>query len=68
MDFCVQVVIGLDTFLFKLLILGTVQDSSGKVWRRRKTDMYVVELTTDKTFSLLTSDTPLPMQNSGQVS
>ena len=64
----VQVTRGLDTFLFKLLILGNVQDSSGNVWRRRKTDMYVVELTTDETFPLLTTDALLPRQSSSQVS
>ena len=36
---------GLDAFLFNLLVLGSVTDSAGRVWRRRPTDLYVVEVT-----------------------
>lgn len=34
---------GLDRFLFSLVVLGQVIDSSGRVWRRYETDYYVIE-------------------------
>ncbi|KAK2555497.1 E3 ubiquitin-protein ligase rnf213-alpha [Acropora cervicornis] len=37
---------GLDTLLFNLLVLGVLRSSSGQVWRRRASDLYVIELTT----------------------
>ena len=37
---------GLDALLFNLLILGVLKSSNGKVWRRRVSDLYVIELTT----------------------
>ncbi|KAL9988404.1 hypothetical protein ACROYT_G002842 [Oculina patagonica] len=37
---------GLDTLLFNLLILGCLCDKMGRVWRRRSTDLYVIEVTT----------------------
>ena len=37
---------GLDALLFNLLILGVVKSNSGEVWRRRLSDLYVIELTT----------------------
>ena len=43
--FC-QVKSGLDALLFNLLILGVLKSSSGQVWRRRLSDLYVIELTT----------------------
>ncbi|KAJ7339548.1 hypothetical protein OS493_005948 [Desmophyllum pertusum] len=36
---------GLDTLLFNLLVLGVLKSSSGQVWRRRSSDLYVIELT-----------------------
>jgi hypothetical protein len=36
---------GLDTFLFRLLILGELSDSEGYIWRRHPNDLYVVEMT-----------------------
>ncbi len=54
-NFC-KVVKGLDNFLFKLVILRAVKDHSGNVWRRKPTDMYVVEITTDKSFETLTAE------------
>ena len=40
-----QVKSGLDTLLFNLLVLGVLESSSGQVWRRRPSDLYVIELT-----------------------
>ena len=40
---------GLDALLFNLLILGVLKSSSGQVWRRRVSDLYVIELTTGPT-------------------
>ncbi|XP_022803330.1 E3 ubiquitin-protein ligase rnf213-alpha-like isoform X2 [Stylophora pistillata] len=37
---------GLDTLLFNLLVLGYLCDKMGRVWRRRSTDLYVIEITT----------------------
>ena len=37
---------GLDALLFKLLVLGYLCDKMGRVWRRRSTDLYVIEITT----------------------
>ncbi|KAJ7339383.1 hypothetical protein OS493_005778 [Desmophyllum pertusum] len=37
---------GLDTLLFNLLVLGSLCDKMGRVWRRRSTDLYVLEITT----------------------
>ncbi|XP_067056125.1 E3 ubiquitin-protein ligase rnf213-alpha-like isoform X2 [Acropora muricata] len=39
----------LDTLLFNLLVLGVLKSSGGKVWRRRSSDLYVIELTTGPT-------------------
>ena len=41
-----QVKSGLDALLFNLLILGVLKSSSGQVWRRRVSDLYMIELTT----------------------
>ena len=38
-----QVVEGVDHFLFNLLILGSVMDKQGLVWQRSDNDLYVVE-------------------------
>ncbi|XP_046860850.1 E3 ubiquitin-protein ligase rnf213-alpha-like [Xenia sp. Carnegie-2017] len=54
---------GLDDFLFKLLILGSVKDNNGNIWRRKTTDLYIVEHTTDKTFAMLTSENLPTSQN-----
>ena len=63
-----KVVKGLDNFLFKLVILRAVKDQSGNVWRRKPTDMYVVEITTDKLFETLTAEYALPLvKNNSQV-
>ena len=43
---------GLDTLLFNLLVLGCLCDKMGRVWRRRSTDLYIIEITTTA---------PLPM-------
>ena len=51
-----QVVKGLDNFLFKLVILRSVKDHDGNVWRRKPTDMYVIEITTDKSFEALIAE------------
>ena len=45
LDISPTVKFGLDHFLFNLLVLGQVTDSIGHVWRRRFTDMYVLECT-----------------------
>ena len=50
---------GLENFLFKLVILRSVKDHSGNVWRREPTDMYVIEITTDKNFEALTVEDDL---------
>ena len=57
----------LDNFLFKLVILRAVKDHSGNVWRRKSTDMYVVEITIDKSFEALTVVDPSSDQNYSQV-
>ncbi|XP_068694638.1 E3 ubiquitin-protein ligase rnf213-alpha-like [Montipora foliosa] len=41
-----SVTTGLDSLLFNLLVLGVLKSSSGQVWRRRTSDLYVIELTT----------------------
>ncbi|XP_022806308.1 E3 ubiquitin-protein ligase rnf213-alpha-like [Stylophora pistillata] len=43
---------GLDTLIFNLLVLGYLCDKMGRVWRRRRTDLYIIEITTTA---------PLPM-------
>lgn len=43
---------GLDRFLFNLVILRQVSDSSGRVWRRYATDVYVIEWTETTSSSL----------------
>ena len=43
-----------------------MKDHSGNVWRRKPTDMYVIEITTDKTFEALTGEHAL--MNYNQVS
>ena len=63
----IKVVKGLDNFLFKLVILRVVKDHSGNVWRRKSTDMYVVEITTDKLFETLTTEDSSSGQNYSQV-
>ena len=65
--FFIKVVKGLDNFLFKLVILRVVKDHSGNVWRRKSTDMYVVEITTDKLFETLTTEDSSLGQNYSQV-
>lgn len=44
--FFFQVRRGLDTLLFNLLVLGCLRDQLGRVWRRRSTDLYIIEITT----------------------
>ena len=39
--------------MFQLVILGAVKDLDGNVWRRKTTDMYVMEITTDKSFETI---------------
>ena len=58
---------GLDNFLFELVILRVVKDHSGNIWRRKSTDMYVVEITTDKLFETLTTEDSSSGQNYSQV-
>ncbi|XP_065844224.1 E3 ubiquitin-protein ligase rnf213-alpha-like isoform X2 [Oscarella lobularis] len=36
---------GLDEFLFNFVVLGQINDSKGRVWRRRLTDMHIFECT-----------------------
>lgn len=36
---------GLDKFLFDLIALSEIKDARGRVWRRRLTDLYVIEWT-----------------------
>ena len=37
---------GLDILIFNLLVLGYLCDNLGRVWRRRSTDLYIIEITT----------------------
>ena len=37
---------GLDALIFNLLVLGYLCDKMGRVWRRRSTDLYIIEITT----------------------
>ncbi|XP_028416584.1 E3 ubiquitin-protein ligase rnf213-alpha-like [Dendronephthya gigantea] len=67
LDMSQSVVKGLDNILFQLLILRVVKDKSGNVWRRKSTDMYVVEITTDKSFEALTTDASLTNSNYSQT-
>ena len=39
---------GLDTFLFNLLVLGSVSDCIGRIWQRESHDLYIVEVTSDE--------------------
>jgi hypothetical protein len=45
-----------------------VKDHSGNVWRRKPTDMYVVEITTDKSFETLTAEDAVSDGSYNQVS
>ncbi|XP_068759451.1 E3 ubiquitin-protein ligase rnf213-alpha-like isoform X4 [Montipora capricornis] len=38
---------GLDTLLFNLLVLGSLCDKMGRLWRRRTSDLYIIEITTN---------------------
>ena len=38
---------GLDTLLFNLLVLGSLCDKMGRLWRRRSSDLYIIEITTN---------------------
>ena len=38
---------GLDTLLFNLLVLGSLCNKMGRMWRRRNSDLYVIEITTN---------------------
>ena len=40
-----QVRTGLDTLLFNLFILGALKSCTGQIWRRRSSDLYVIEIT-----------------------
>jgi len=42
---CVQVLRQVDTILFSLLILRSLSDSQGRVWRCHPHQLYVVEIT-----------------------
>ena len=35
----------LDLFIFNLLILGALTTANGRVWRRKSTDLYILEAT-----------------------
>ncbi|XP_068735057.1 LOW QUALITY PROTEIN: E3 ubiquitin-protein ligase rnf213-alpha-like [Montipora capricornis] len=37
---------GLDTLLFNLLVLGSLCDKMGRLWRKRNSDLYIIEITT----------------------
>ena len=60
-----QVKSGLDTLLFNLLVLGVLESSSGQVWRRRPSDLYVIELTSgpSQTTNETTTERRLPFTN-----
>ena len=36
---------GLDSFIFNLIILGTITTANGNMWRRKPTDLYILEVT-----------------------
>ncbi|XP_022783821.1 E3 ubiquitin-protein ligase rnf213-alpha-like [Stylophora pistillata] len=36
---------GLDTLLFNLVVLGALRSCTGQIWRRRSSDLYVIEIT-----------------------
>lgn len=38
---------GLDTLLFNLLVLGSLCNKMGRMWRRRNSDLYIIEITTN---------------------
>lgn len=46
MSFSFKMRRGLDTLLFNLFVLGSLYDKMGRLWRRRNTDLYVIEITT----------------------
>jgi len=60
-----QVKGGLDTLLFNLLVLGVLESSSGQVWRRRPSDLYVIELTSgpSQTTNETNNERRLPFTN-----
>jgi hypothetical protein len=43
--FYFQVLEGVDTLLFNLLVLGSLTDYTGFVWKRSVRDLYVIETT-----------------------
>ena len=60
---------GLDTFLFNLLVLGSVSDHIGRTWQRAPHDLYVVEVTSDEaTFSFLRAETGFMEASTGALS
>ncbi|XP_047126737.1 E3 ubiquitin-protein ligase rnf213-alpha isoform X2 [Hydra vulgaris] len=48
---------GLDSFLFNLVILGSLKTSTGKLWRMNDNDTCIIEITIDHTEGHLHSDT-----------
>ncbi|XP_070579262.1 E3 ubiquitin-protein ligase rnf213-alpha-like [Ptychodera flava] len=44
-DITPAVLQGVDDFLFNLLILGSINNSHGHVWRRNPWDLYIIEMT-----------------------
>ena len=45
-----------------------MKDHDGNVWRRKPTDMYVIEITTDKSFETLIAESPNSNESHNQVS
>eukprot|EP00794_Sanderia_malayensis_P006458 gene6457-7190_t len=40
-----QVTLHLDSFLFNLIVLGSFSASDGSIWRKRRSDLYMIEIT-----------------------
>jgi len=44
-DIASTVASNLDSFLFQLLIMGSVSTSTGSIWKKKPTDLYIIEIT-----------------------
>ena len=40
-----KVTSNLDSFMFQLLIIGSISTSTGSIWKKKPTDLYIIEIT-----------------------
>jgi len=54
--YLLQVLSIIDTILFSLVILRAIKDNNGNVWRVLPSQLYMLEVTSQETLSIATSD------------